>query len=53
MDQNNYLFRKNHDVISAMWVVDSESSREYLINLNTNEIIAERIDEKIVDPKDK
>ena len=37
--------------IRAQWCVDSESSREYLIDLDTNEIIAERIAGKIVDPE--
>lgn len=41
------------DYVRAMWCVDSETSREYLIDLDTQEIIAERVDGKIVDPNQK
>ncbi len=36
--------------IRALWCIDSISGREYLINLQTQEIIAERVNGRIVDP---
>ena len=47
---HNYLFHNDPEVITAIWAKDSESSREYLIDLHTSDIIAERVDGKIVDP---
>lgn len=46
----NHPFNNDPDVISAIWAIDAESGREYLINLVTSEIIAERVDGKIIDP---
>ena len=36
--------------IVAQWVIDSETSREYLIDLDKQRIIAERVNGKLVDP---
>ncbi len=47
---HNYLFHNDPEVITAIWAIDSETSREYLINLHTSEIIAERVNGKIIDP---
>lgn len=49
----NYVFGHNPDVIQALWCVDSETSEQVLINLRTNEIIAKRVDGRIVDPGQK
>lgn len=48
--EEGYLLRKNPGIIEAMWCVDSETGQEMLINLLTNEIIAHRIEGRIVDP---
>ncbi len=47
---NEYLFKRVSDYIEALWCRDSETSEEYLINLRTSEIIAKRVNGKIVDP---
>lgn len=36
--------------IRALWCFDSETGREYLIDLDKATIIAERVNGKIVDP---
>ena len=41
---------KNPAIIEALWVTDSETGVEYLINVNKDEVIAKRIGGKIVDP---
>jgi hypothetical protein len=51
MKIGKYLFRVHSDIIHALWCVDSESSREFLVDLDTSEIIAERVAGKIVDPE--
>lgn len=51
MDTNHrYLLNPNIDAIRAIWCIDSETSEELLINLKTSEIIAKRVDGKIIDP---
>jgi hypothetical protein len=35
--------------IEALWCIDSESGREYLIDLKAHKIIAERVNGKIID----
>lgn len=47
---DNYLLRQQPGYIEAIWCVDSETSEECLVNLRTNEIIAKRVDGKIIDP---
>lgn len=53
MSEHEYLLRQNPGFIEAIWCIDSETSEECLINLRTKEIIAKRIDGKIVDPSVK
>lgn len=36
--------------ILAQWCIDSETGREYLIDLNRSIVIAERVNGKLVDP---
>jgi len=48
--EEGYLLRKNPDLIEAMWCVDSETGQEMLINLRTNEVIAHRVQGRIIDP---
>jgi len=45
-----YLFRKNPGLIEAIWVIDSETGAECLINIRTSDIIAKRFNGHIVDP---
>lgn len=47
---NEYLFRRTNDPIEALWCIDSETNEELLINLATSEVIAKRVNGKIVDP---
>jgi hypothetical protein len=39
--------------IRALWVWDSETSDELLVDLDKNEIIAKRVDGKIVNPDEE
>lgn len=36
--------------IRALWCIDSESGREYLVDLDACKVIAERINGKLIDP---
>jgi len=38
------------EILRAMWAVDSETGEQVLVNLDTNKIIARRIDGKITEP---
>lgn len=44
---------KRRGIIRAIWAIDSETSREYLMNLDTQEIIVERVKGKIVESDGK
>lgn len=52
METEAQEFRRR-GIIRALWCIDSDTSREYLINLDTQEIIAERVDGKIVNPQER
>jgi hypothetical protein len=45
-------YNRNRGIIQAMWCVDSETGEEYLINVDTREIIAKRSSGRIADPQD-
>lgn len=42
--------RRRRGIIYAIWCIDSETSEELLVNMDTNQVIAKRVDGKIVDP---
>ncbi len=39
-------------LLRALWCVDSESGEEYLVDIDTNTVIAKRRNGKIVDPSE-
>lgn len=46
-------YYKRHGIIRAMWVKDSETSEDCLIDLDTHQVIAKRWNGKIIDPSEK
>ena len=40
----------NRGQIRAQWCIDSESGREFLIDLDACKILAERVNGKLIDP---
>lgn len=43
-------YDQRHGIIQAIWCIDSETSEECLVDLYTKQIIAKRVNGKIVDP---
>ncbi len=39
-------------LLRALWCVDSETGEEYLVDIDTNTVIAKRRDGKIIDPSE-
>ena len=36
--------------IEAVWCIDSRNGRQFLVDLKTHNILAERVDGKLIDP---
>lgn len=49
MEPNQFRLNSTR-FIRAIWCVDSETSEECLVDLDTKEIIAKRVQGKIIDP---
>ncbi len=49
--EQEYYHRKG--IIRAMWAKDSETSEEYLIDIDEHKIIAKRFNGKIIDPMEQ
>lgn len=49
---NETKYNKRHGLIRALWCVDSETSREYLIDVDSKQILAERVNGKLIDPSE-
>jgi len=45
--------RLNDGIIRAIWCWDSETSEEVLVDLDKNEVIAKKVDGKIVNPDEE
>jgi len=40
----------NKQKIEAIWCIDAKTSRQFLVDLNTHNILAEKVDGKLIDP---
>ena len=49
----DYLLHDDSTNLNAVWVKDSETSREYLVDLKTGETLLEKKDGKIINPEEK